>query len=61
MVPNRLASTAVTNATVRLVVSASIANGLRSALPYHLTEKPRKSLAWRPALKLNSTMIPIGM
>jgi hypothetical protein len=34
--------------------------GLRSARPYHWTEKPSNWLACRPALKLKSAMIAIG-
>jgi hypothetical protein len=45
---------------MRLVVKESIMKGLDSAVPYHFVENPWKSLAWRPALKLNKTMIPIG-
>ena len=44
----------------RLFASASTRNGLESALPYHCTEKPVISLAWRPALKENSTTRRIG-
>ncbi|MCH6587058.1 MAG: hypothetical protein IH805_01910 [Proteobacteria bacterium] len=59
-VPITVASTAVVPAMMRLVVSASITHRFETAVPYHWSEKPRKSLACRPALKLNSTMMPMG-
>ncbi len=60
-VPRMLASVAETKATIRLVSSASITKGFFSARPYHWIEKPCSWLAWRPALKLNSAMIAIGV
>ena len=50
----------VVPAMMRLVVSASTTQRFENAVPYHSIEKPRKSLACRPALKLNSTMMPMG-
>jgi len=51
---------AVIMATIRLTFKASITKGLDSAIPNHLMEKPWKSLAWFPELKLNSIIIPMG-
>ena len=60
-VPMRLDRTAADRAIIRLVVRDSMTKGLDRALPYHFTDSPTKSLAWRPELKLNRTMMPIGI
>ena len=51
MVPKIAASSALVKAMIRLFFSASIRNGLDSAVPYHCVEKPMNSLALRPGIE----------
>ena len=60
MVPMTVASAADVKATIRLVCSAASISELPATLAYHLTEKPWKSAALSPELKLNSTISMIG-
>ena len=53
-------STAVVSAIIRLVVSASVINGLEKALPYHSSEKPCQIIACFPALNDPPTMKAMG-
>ena len=45
---------------IRLWTSASLTKRLPAAVAYHCSEKPWKSLALCPALKLNTTITAIG-
>ena len=60
MVPMMVARAAEEKATVRLVCSASSIRELPATLPYQRSEKPWKSAALRPELKLNRTITAIG-
>ena len=60
MVPIRVASTAVVPAIIRLLPSASSRNVLLKVRPYQTVAQHSKDAAWRPALKLNSTISAIG-
>ncbi len=60
MVPMRVARIAEEEATIRLVLSASSISELPATRWYQRTEKPWKSAALRPELKLNTTISAIG-
>jgi hypothetical protein len=59
-VPTTVARADEAAAMIRLWTSASLTKRLPAAVAYHCSEKPWKSLALCPALKLNTTMTAIG-